>query len=206
MVGGGNSGAQIYAEISKVADATKVTRREPIFMPDRVDGRYLFDVASRQYQQGLVRQQVSTGEVLPEAVTPSLGDIVMVAPVREARDRGVLHTVRPFLRFTECGVMWDEITEEPVNAVIWCTGFKSTLDHPTPLGVVEPDGHVLVEGTHAAKEPRLWLVGYGDWTGYASATPIGVGRAARARVKQIASRSYNGDNFKLVPGEHTVVV
>ena len=32
---------------------------------------------------------------------------------------------------------------------------------------------------------RLWLVGYGEWTGYASATLIGVGRSARATVEQI---------------------
>jgi hypothetical protein len=31
----------------------------------------------------------------------------------------------------------------------------------------------------------LWLVGYGDWTGYASATLIGVGRTARATVDEI---------------------
>jgi hypothetical protein len=36
------------------------------------------------------------------------------------------------------------------------------------------------------REPSLWLVGYGDWTGYASATLIGVGRTARATVDEIA--------------------
>jgi hypothetical protein len=35
------------------------------------------------------------------------------------------------------------------------------------------------------REPRLWLVGYGDWTGYASATLIGVGRTARTTVDEI---------------------
>jgi hypothetical protein len=33
----------------------------------------------------------------------------------------------------------------------------------------------------------LWLVGYGDWTGFASATLIGVGRSARATVEEIGS-------------------
>jgi cation diffusion facilitator CzcD-associated flavoprotein CzcO len=49
VVGGGNSGAQIYAELSNVADATWVTRPKPTFMPDHVVRRYLFDVVSRQY-------------------------------------------------------------------------------------------------------------------------------------------------------------
>lgn len=34
-------------------------------------------------------------------------------------------------------------------------------------------------------EPRLWLVGYGDWTGLASATLIGVTRTARNVVKEV---------------------
>lgn len=187
VVGGGNSGAQIYAELSKVADVTWVTRREPIFMPDHVDGRYLFDVASRQYRQGpqnLV-QQSPVGEVPVETEAPGLGDIVMVPPVREARERGVLYTVRQFLRFTENGVVWADGREEEVDVVIWCTGFKSALDHLAPLGVLEPDGHIEVAGTRAVREQRLWLVGYGDWTGFASATLIGVGRTARSTVEQI---------------------
>jgi putative flavoprotein involved in K+ transport len=44
---------------------------------------------------------------------------------------------------------------------------------------------VRVAGTRAVDEPRLWLVGYGDWTGFASATLIGVGRSARATVAEL---------------------
>ncbi|MDQ6694235.1 MAG: ArsO family NAD(P)H-dependent flavin-containing monooxygenase [Chloroflexota bacterium] len=192
VVGGGNSGAQIYAELSKVADATWVTRRPPLFMPDHIDGRYLFDVASRQY---LAQQGEETNK---ETGAVSLGDIVMVAPVKEARDRGVLHTVRPFSRFTATGVMWGDGREELVDTVIWCTGFRAALDHLEPLGVVEPDGRVVIEGTRAVKEPMLWLLGYGDWTGYASATLVGVGRTARETVAQLVDNLHlHQDNMAL---------
>jgi putative flavoprotein involved in K+ transport len=43
-----------------------------------------------------------------------------------------------------------------------------------------------VRGARSVREPRLWLVGYGDWTGYASATLIGVGRGARMTVEELA--------------------
>ena len=109
----------------------------------------------------------------------------MVAPVKEARGRGVLTAVRPFARFTERGVVWADGREEEVDAVVWCTGFRSALDHLRPLGVVEPDGRVRTEGTRSVAEPRLWLVGYGNWTGFASATLIGVGRSARATAQEI---------------------
>jgi hypothetical protein len=42
-------------------------------------------------------------------------------------------------------------------------------------------------GTRVAAPLPLWLVGYGDWTGFASATLVGVGRSARATVDEIVS-------------------
>lgn len=105
--------------------------------------------------------------------------------VTEARERGVLQAVRPFLRFTETGVEWADGSQTPVDAVIWCTGFRSALGHLETLGVCIDEGRVAVDGTHSIEEPRLWLVGYGDWTGAASATLIGVTRTARSTVEEI---------------------
>ncbi len=110
----------------------------------------------------------------------------------------MLHTVRPFSRFTATGVMWGDGREELVDTVIWCTGFRAALDHLEPLGVVEPDGRVVIEGTRAVKEPMLWLLGYGDWTGYASATLVGVGRTARETVAQLVDNLHlHQDNMAL---------
>jgi putative flavoprotein involved in K+ transport len=179
VVGGGNSGAQILAEVSRVADATWVTLVEPGFLPDHIDGRYLFEQATEIYR--------ARKEGRPPPAPAGLGGIVMVQPVREARERGVLHAVRTFTRMTDHGVVWPDGREERVDAVIWCTGFRAALAHLRPLGVVEADGGVRVEGTRAVREPRLWLVGYGEWTGFASATLIAVGRTARATVDEIAA-------------------
>lgn len=179
VVGGGNSGAQILAELSLAADTTWVTLAEPAFLPDHVDGRYLFDQATALYR--------AKQEGRPPPPVADLGDIVMVPTVRAARDRGVLRAVRPFVRMTERGVMWADGTEKAVDAVVWCTGSRPALDHLRPLGVVEADGRVRVEGARSVREPMLWLVGYGNWTGFASATLIGVGRGARATVDEIAA-------------------
>lgn len=179
VVGGGNSGAQILAEVSRVADATWVTLEPPTFLPDHVDGRYLFDQATERYR---AQQE---GRPVPEPA--SLGDIVMVEPVREARARGVLHSVPPFERFTGDGVVWGDGRSEPVDAVIWCTGFRPALEHLRPLGVLGEDGRVRLDGNRSELEERLWLVGYGNWTGFASATLIGVGRTARAVATEVAA-------------------
>ncbi|MNP70143.1 hypothetical protein D3C76_1663350 [compost metagenome] len=74
-----------------------------------------------------------------------------------------------------------------MDAVNWCTGFRSALQHLESLGLVNAEGRVEVEGTHSTEEPRLWLVGYGEWTGSASATLIGVTRTARSTVNEIVA-------------------
>jgi putative flavoprotein involved in K+ transport len=176
IVGGGNSGAQILAEVSRVADATWVTLEEPLFLPDDVDGRVLFELASAR----ILGEDTS-------APKGGLGDIVMVPPVIEARERGVLKSVRPFVRFTETGVAWADGSVTLVDAVIWCTGFAPNLDHLDLLGVIEPNGRVELQGQRSIKQPRLWLLGYGNWVGEAAATLIGCGRIARSLMPEIAS-------------------
>ncbi|MFT0861975.1 ArsO family NAD(P)H-dependent flavin-containing monooxygenase [Ancylobacter sp. G4_0304] len=171
VIGGGNSGAQIFAELSLVAIATWVTIQDPTFLPDDVDGRVLFERASAR-----VRGEIGAA---------GFGDIVMVPPVKEARDRGILQTVRPFERFTPDGVIWPDGATAPVDAVIWCTGFRPATAHLQPLGCVGPEGRVDVVDQRAVTQPRLWLAGYGDWTGAASATLIGAGRTARELVPRI---------------------
>ena len=179
VVGGGNSGAQILAEVSAVADASWSVESAPRFLPPDVDGRVLFDAATARYHA------IQNGE---DPGRPySLGDVVQVPPVHKANEAGRLDDLRPpVARFTPSGVVWPDGTGEAVDAVIWCTGFRPALGFLDGLGVVRPDGRVAVEGTRSVAEPRLWLVGYGSWTGFASATLIGVGRSARATAREVA--------------------
>lgn len=168
VVGGGNSGAQIMAELAPLADARWVTLEEPKFLPDDVDGRVLFERA-------VARMKAGPGD------TPvgGIGDIVMVPPVLAARARGDLVSLRPFTSLTETGAIWADGNETPVDAVIWCTGFRPALDHLAPLDVIEADDRVRVANMQSRKEPRLWLAGYGDWVAPGSATLMGAARTAR---------------------------
>lgn len=178
VVGGGNSAAQILAELSEVAETTWATTRPPRFMPDDLDGRALFDIATR------AQRAAQRGEEAPEGVG-DLGDIVVVPTVREARERGALKAEPMFDRLTRTGVAWADGTALDCDAVLWCTGFRPVLDHLAPLGLEDGRGRIALEGTRAVAEPRLSLLGYGDWTGSASATLIGAGRTAKATVARI---------------------
>ncbi|GAA4908792.1 ArsO family NAD(P)H-dependent flavin-containing monooxygenase [Streptomyces coeruleoprunus] len=180
VVGGGNSGAQIAADLAPLADLTWVTPREPRFLPDDVDGRVLFDVATAR-RRALDEGRADTGGVA------SLGDIVAVPPVREARDAGLLKAQPMFDRLTPTGVAWADGMTADADAIIWCTGFRPALSHLAPLGLRDTRGRIPTVGTRARDEPRLHLLGYGDWTGPASATLIGVGRTAREAAREIAA-------------------
>ena len=183
IVGGGNSAAQILAEVSRFCETIWVTKKTPRFLPDDVDGRYLFQQATKLYK---ARQN---NESTVNSVF-SLGDIVMVPPVKEARERGVLKSYRPFKKFDQKGILWHDGSHSEIDAVIWCTGFKPALGHLRGLPVFEEGTRrVAVKGTRSAKISNMWFVGYGSWTGYASATLIGVGRTAKRTVEEIKNEN-----------------
>lgn len=176
VVGEGNSGAQILAEVSKITGTIWITQKEPRFLPDHIDGRFLFDAATQMYEAQKLGKQYTP---------PSLGDIVMVDSVKDARSRKILESLRPFDHFTENSIVWADGHEEKIDVVIFCTGFKPALTHLKSLDVVNQDGKTDTDGTRSKRVDGLWLVGYGNWTGFASATLIGVGRSAKATVEEI---------------------
>lgn len=146
VVGGGDSGAQIAADLAHDTELTWVTRRPPRLLADDIDGRALFDAATAR-RRALDEGGTDTGGVA------SLGDIVAVPPVRTARD-GVQASAR----------------RSPTSPHSSC-GKRVAASSPS---------------TQAVAEPRLHLLGYGDWTGPASATLIGVGRTARDAARAVA--------------------
>ncbi|WP_354644678.1 ArsO family NAD(P)H-dependent flavin-containing monooxygenase [Kitasatospora camelliae] len=173
VVGGGNSGAQIAADLTGRAAAVRwVTLRPPRFLPDEIDGRALFEIATRRV--------TGAGPRISD-----LGDIVATEPVRAARDAGLL-TAHPMVeRLTADGVVGEDGERWACDTVIWCTGFRPDLRPLAGFGLRGGAGRIPTDGTRALADERVHLLGYGDWTGPASATLIGVGRTARTAVGRI---------------------
>lgn len=180
IVGGGNSAAQLVAEISTEASTTWVTMRPPRFLPDDVDGRVLFKLATAR------AQALATGQPDPDGIA-NLGDVVMVPEVQDARDRGVLEAQPMFDRITSDGVVWGS-QHRHADTILWATGFRPALTHLRPLRLHEHDGRIAMTETRATHQPNLHLLGYGDWTGPGSATILGVGRTAKVAVAHISER------------------
>lgn len=84
---------------------------------------------------------------------------------------------------TETGVRWADGKMLDVDVILWCTGFRSSLDHLAPLMLREESGGITMTGrlaTQAARDPRVHLVGYGP-----SASTIGANRAGAAAAGEL---------------------
>lgn len=180
VVGGGNSGAQIYAELSRETLSFWGVKSPPEFLPDHVDGKKLFDQATEIYMAK------KRGEEVDKKMF-DLGNIVMVPSVKEARERGVLDDYKILQGFDKDRVLWEDGTSDFIDAIVWCTGFHYHTDFLDDLTQRLRKGKIATKGTNAQHVEGLWLVGYGGWTGMASATIIGVGRTARKTVKEVES-------------------
>lgn len=184
VVGAGNSGAQIAADLLPVAASVLWTTSEPPrYMPDDVDGRVLFQLATAR------KDRLSRGQEPADGA--SLGKIVAVPAVRSARDAGKLRATPMFDSLAVQGPRWTDGSVHRADAIIWCTGFLPNLAHLGLLASGDDDARMPPVTdrqllTRSAKVSGLYFLGYGDWCGAASATLIGVGSWARETVADIA--------------------
>lgn len=189
VVGGGASAVQFLGELGPLTDTLWVTRSEPVWR----DG---FDESSGREAIGQVLDRVTAG--LPPASVVSVTGLGLRPQEQEAARLGVYDRRRPmFSRIEPDGVRWDDARDlaqpafEPVDTILWATGFRPAVTHLAPLRLRSEHGGIpLLPGTAdvqtavtTARDPRVQLVGYGP-----SASTIGGNRAGRAAA--LAVRRY----------------
>lgn len=178
IVGGGISAIQLLDEISRVTTTTWVTRRPPEFRAGP------FDEAAGRAAVAMVEDRVRHG--LPPTSVVSVTGLPMTPAIEAMRVRGALRRLPMFSEITVSGVRWSDGTVVRADVILWCTGFRSSLDHLAPLMLREPDsGGIVMTGrlaTQVARDPRIHLVGYGP-----SASTIGANRAGAAAASELKS-------------------
>ena len=177
VVGGGISAIQLLDAVSRVATTTWVTRKPPEFR----EGPFTQDQGRAAV--ALVEDRVRRG--LPPRSVVSVTGLPVTPAVRAMRERGVLERLPMFEEILEDGVRWPDGNILRADVILWCTGFRSSLDHLAPLMLREPGGGITMAGklaTRVAKDPRIHLVGYGP-----SASTIGANRAGRAAARELTS-------------------
>ncbi|MGW5875956.1 NAD(P)-binding domain-containing protein [Nocardiopsis terrae] len=172
VVGGGTSAVGFLRELEGVAAGTVwVTRRPVEFVDDPRGGVRAVRAADEAARAGRPLPSIISGTGLP-ATPENLA----------ARDRGLLVARPVFSAIEPDGVRWADGSFEPVDAIIWATGFRAELTHLAPLRLREPGGGVRVEDGRSAREPRLFLAGFGP-----QASTIGANRAGRTVARQVVA-------------------
>lgn len=178
VVGAGISAVQLLDEISRVTTTTWVTRREPEFR----DAPFTPEIGRAAV--ALVEDRVRRG--LPPGSVVSVTGLPVTPAIRAMRERGVLKRLPMFSEITGHGIRWPDGTEQHADVILWCTGFRSALDHLAPLQLREQNGGIVMTGrlaTQVAKDPRIHLVGYGP-----SASTIGANRAGAAAARELTAQ------------------
>jgi cation diffusion facilitator CzcD-associated flavoprotein CzcO len=176
IIGAGISAVQLLDEISRITTTTWVTRRPPEFREGP------FDVQAGRAAVAIVEDRVRRG--LPPASIVSVTGIPVTPAIEQMRARRVLTRLPMFSEITEDGVRWSDGGFIRADVLLWCTGFRSALDHLAPLMLRGADGGITMTGrlaTQVAKDPRIHLVGYGP-----SASTIGANRAGGAAASELS--------------------
>lgn len=175
VVGGGASAVQLLGEIAPIADTVWVTRREPVWRTDDFTPEVGRAVVAK------VEERVRRG--LPPRSVVSVTGLGLRPQEAEAARLGAYERRPMFERIEPDGVRWADGTFEPVDVILWATGFRHAIEHLAPLHLRSPLGGIQLDGTTAVADPRVQLVGYGP-----SASTIGANRAGRAAA--VAVRRY----------------
>jgi putative flavoprotein involved in K+ transport len=176
VVGGGNSAVQIAVELARHARVTLASRK-PIKFTQRLLGR---DIHWWSDLVGLERVPFGRWVALKEA-NPVLDTGTYRAAIAHDRPRW-----RPMFRaFDAHGVVWQDGSTEPVDAVIFATGFRPNLDYLEPLGALAPNGRPRQHAGVSTTTPGLYYVGLAAQRTFVSSTLRGVGADAGFVVKHL---------------------
>lgn len=177
IVGGGISAIQLLDQISQVTRTSWVTRTPPRWRTGP------FDEDAGRKAVAMVEERVRAG--LPPRAVVSVTGLPVTPAIEAMRKRGALDRQPMFSEITPTGVRWPDGRTLDVDVILWCTGFRSALDHLAPLQIREESGGITMTGrlaTQVAKDPRVHLVGYGP-----SASTIGANRAGAAAARELTS-------------------
>lgn len=179
VVGGGNSAVQVGYELAHVAKTTIATRRPLTWWAQKVDGRDLH------------YRLVGTGfDLLPAQWLAQLVEGTLVLDTgryRAAVESGLLERREMFTAFDRDEVVWADGRRERVDAVLFATGYRPSLDYLRPLGAVSPDGTPQHVGGISTTHLGLVYVGLEFQRTFSSNTLRGVHRDAEYVMAPLAA-------------------
>ena len=173
VVGGGASAVQFLGELAPITQTLWLTRREPVWRTED------FTPDAGRAAVALVEDRVREG--LPPASVVSVTGLALREQERAAERLGAYRRRAMFASIEPSGVRFGDGSFEPVDAILWATGFRPAVTHLAPLRLRSEHGGIQLDGTTAVADRRVQLVGYGP-----SASTIGANRAGRIAARRVA--------------------
>lgn len=177
VIGGGNSAVQIAVELSEVSKTTLSVRQPIKFVKQRLLG---LDI---HYWLKIIGFDTFPfwrfGKTAPRsnAVNDTGG-------YKDRISKGNPEQRLMFTSFYEDGVIWPDGEREPVDTIIYATGFRPYLPYMKLLGALDGEGMPL-QKAGISSIPGLYFVGLEGQRSFASATLRGVGEDAEYVVKKL---------------------
>jgi cation diffusion facilitator CzcD-associated flavoprotein CzcO len=188
VVGGGTSAIGFLLELENVAAATMWVTRRPV---DFLDHGTL-DLEDAVTAVSAQDEAARAGRALPSIVSGT--GVPKTRRIASGISRGLLKARPMFSRLEEHAVVWPDGTSEPVDAIIWATGFRPDVRHLSPLHLHEKEGGIVVSTGAAERDPRIFFAGYGP-----TASTVGANRSGRIVARQVFSAI--GDRVPAAPAE-----
>ncbi len=196
VVGVGNSGAEIAADLGEHGVTVGIAIREGCYFVPRTEsvwrariGAWLYRHFPRALAMRLLRDDRPPSDfrhlgLNPPAVNPLDTNPVVGFALPQAVAAGWV-TVYPCVgRFQPGGVQFVDGREVAFDAVILATGYRPTIGLASDALEVDPRGYPILKQGRSTRNPHLFCVGftYPTTEGFLQSVP----RAARLVVKQIA--------------------
>jgi len=174
VVGGGTSAIGFLLELEGVAAKTWWATRRPVDYLDQ--GTLDLEAAVNAVDQQ--DEAARAGRALPSIVSGT--GVPKTRRIASAIQRGVLAPRPMFDHLEPHAVVWADGTREPIDAIVWATGFRPDIRHLSPLRLHEKVGGVQVTSGAAERDPRIFFAGYGP-----TASTVGANRAGRTLARQV---------------------
>ncbi len=177
VIGGGNSAVQIAVELSKVSQTTLSVRQPIKFVKQRLLGRDIH-----------YWLKVFGFDTFPfwrfGKTAPRSNAVNDIGGYKDRISKGSPEQRLMFTSFYEDGVIWPDGEREPVDTIIYATGYRPHLPYMKLLGALDGEGMPL-QKAGISSIPGLYFVGLEGQRSFASATLRGVGEDAEYVVKKL---------------------
>ncbi|WP_189030202.1 flavin-containing monooxygenase [Paenibacillus albidus] len=178
VVGRGNSGVQIAVELADYANVSLAVQHQVRFTPQRILGLDLH-----------FWLKITGIDTFPfyriGKQPPSPISVFDLGGYRKKMDNGNPDQRTMFSGYYPEGVVWANGEREPVDVVIFATGYRPNVPFLSGTGALASDGRPLHVAGASTEVPGLYYVGLSNQRSFASATVRGVGPDAKYVVQKI---------------------